>query len=84
MLFFTSRIKPVFIQITVLSAWRKRNITVYYFKNAFCEKKLPLIENLRIKSLSCFKYEINITYKINIYCPVEVPPTSNQFFEQME
>ena len=32
------------------------SVTVYQFKNAFCEKKLPLIENLGIKSLSSFKH----------------------------
>ena len=35
---------------------KETSITVYEFKNTFFEKKLPLIENLRIKSLSCFKH----------------------------
>ena len=36
------------------SIWKETNITVYYFKNAFCEKKFPLMKNLRIKSLNLF------------------------------
>ena len=35
---------------------KETGITVYEFKNVFCEKKLLFIENSRIKSLSCFKY----------------------------
>ena len=33
------------------------SITVYKFKNTFCEKELLLIENLRKKILSCFKHQ---------------------------
>ena len=44
------------------SIWRERN--KYYSeliqKRFFCEKKLPLIQNLRIKYSSCFKDQINI------------------------
>ena len=42
------------------------------FKNAFCKKKLKLIENLRIKPLSCFMHNINIT--------VVLLSTNNQSF----
>ena len=43
--------------LIITSNLRKRNN--YYselMQKLFCEKKLPYIENLRIKSLSCFKY----------------------------
>ena len=44
------------------SIWRERN--KYYSeliqKRFFCEKKLPLIQNLRTKYSSCFKDQINI------------------------
>ena len=33
---------------------------IFKFKSIFSKKKLPLIENLRIKSLNCFKHQINI------------------------
>ena len=33
---------------------------VYKFKISFSEKKLPLIENLRITTLNYFKHRINI------------------------
>ena len=35
---------------------KETSITVYKFKYAFCEKKLPFIENLRIKALNCFQH----------------------------
>ena len=44
------------------------------------EKKLPLIENLRIKSLSCFKHQINIIVVV-LSCTVEVFSMSNQYLE---
>ena len=44
------------------SIWRERN--KYYSeliqKCFFCEKKLPFIQNLRIKYPSCFKNQINM------------------------
>ena len=33
---------------------------VYKFKNSFSEQELPLIENVRIKSLTFFKHQINV------------------------
>ena len=41
---------------------KEKKIASWYTnaKNSFSEKKLPLVENVRIKSLTCFKYQINI------------------------
>ena len=39
---------------------KEKSIMVYKFKNYFSEKKLSLIVNVRIKSLTCFKHQINI------------------------
>ena len=39
---------------------KEKSIMVYKFKNSFSEKKLSLIVNVRIKSLTCFKLQINI------------------------
>ena len=35
---------------------KKNTYSSVLFENAFCEKKLPLTENLRITSLTCFKH----------------------------
>ena len=40
----------------ILFNGKEISITVYRFKNAFCKKKLPLIEILSIKSSSCLKH----------------------------
>ena len=49
----------------------------------FClpKKKLPFIENLRIKSLTCFKHQINITV---VLLSVEVSSSINKSFGQIE
>ena len=39
---------------------KETSIIVYKFKNSFSEKKLPLVENLKIKSLVYFKYQFSI------------------------
>lgn len=38
---------------------KERSIIVYKFKISFSEKNFPLIENLRIASLNCFRHSIN-------------------------
>ena len=45
----------------------KENYSVLIQKSFFGEKKLPLIENLRIKLLSCFNHQINITVVLLSY-----------------
>ena len=45
-------------------------------------KKLPLIENLRVKSLTCFKHQINIIVVL-LSCGVQVFSTRNQYFERI-
>ena len=84
----TKGIHIIFVSMTICSiakaliityTWRKRN--KYYsvlIQKYFCEKKLPFIENLRIKSLSCFKHQINIIVLLS--CAVEMSSTSNQCF----
>ena len=42
---------------------KKQVLQCTHSKNAFCEKKLLLIENLKIKSLSCFKHQSNVLSK---------------------
>ena len=42
----------------------KYNILINKFKNSFSEKKFPLIENLRIKSSTCFNHQFNIIFVI--------------------
>ena len=46
----------------------EKNIMVCKFKNYFSEKKLPLIENLKLKSLTCFHHQIDII----VACPKEI------------
>ena len=50
-----------------MSTWTKIHIIAYKFKNSFTEKKWPLIQNLRIKFLTCFKHQINIIFLIFSY-----------------
>ena len=51
---------------------------VYKLKNAFSEKKLPLIENVRINYLIRLKHQINVT--VVIFVLWKFLP-SNQSFE---
>ena len=46
---------------------KEKSIIVYKFQNYFPEKKLPLIENLSIKSLNYFKHQIS-KISVILYC----------------
>ena len=43
---------------------KETSIIVYKFKNYFSEKKLPLVENLKIKYLVSFKHQFSIIVAI--------------------
>ena len=40
---------------------KEASALVCKFKNCFSKKKFPIIENSMIKSLTCFKYQIDTT-----------------------
>ena len=60
---------------------KETSIMVYKFKISFSEKKHPLIENLRIKSLNCFSHHVNIIF-VTLSCGSFL--TSNNSYEWME
>ena len=43
---------------------KEKSIIVYKFQISFSEKKLPPMENVRMKSLIFFKHQINIIFMI--------------------
>ena len=74
------KIKIIFVSLIICSVVGNLNNTSAWRKRI---KDVSLIENLRIKSLSCFKHQMNIII-VFFPCAKEVSSTSNLCFEWME
>lgn len=63
----------IFTQLLTTSSTSSLEVT-YKFKSYFSEEKFSRIENLKIKSLTCFKFQIKITVVLwfCVFCELSI------------